>query len=105
MHRLPPLRTAALVAVLALSAGCQTTYFRNRARDFGECFAVQAGVGPGLGVEAKAAGEAAGPRTIFGTAADRGLLGWAGVGPDPRVPVSSRSPARPPPATAKPTSR
>ena len=38
------LRTAVLLALLMMSAGCQTTignYFGNRGRDFGECFGLQ----------------------------------------------------------------
>ncbi len=53
------LQTAVLLALLTLTAGCQTTignYFGNRARDFGESFLVQAGLGLGLGVDVKAAG-------------------------------------------------
>lgn len=59
-----PLRRALLAGILLiafLSTGCQTTvgnYFANRARDLGDCLALQAGIGFGLGVEAKAAGVA-----------------------------------------------
>ena len=48
-----------LLLAAALTTGCQTTvgnYFGNRARDFGECFMVHAGLGLGLGVEAKVGG-------------------------------------------------
>ena len=53
------LQATAPLALLTLSAGCQTTigsYFGNRARDFGECFALHAGFGAGLGVDVEAAG-------------------------------------------------
>ncbi len=59
MRRLGILQTGATLALLALSAGCQTTignYFGNRARDFGECFRLQTGFGPGVGVSVSAAG-------------------------------------------------
>ncbi len=85
MHSLPLLRTAALVAVLALSAGCQTTvgnYFGNRARDFGECFAAQVGLGVGLGVDIRAVGilhASVGGGFYF----DGATLGWAYGAPLP----------------------
>ena len=53
------LQTAVLLALLPLSAGCQTSidnYFGNRARDLGECFMLQAGLGIGIDVDVKAAG-------------------------------------------------
>ena len=49
----------ALVSLISLSPGCQTTlgnYLAKRGRDFGECFLLQAGVGLGIGVDVKAAG-------------------------------------------------
>ncbi len=48
-----------LVSLISLSTGCQTTvgnYFANRGRDFGDCFHLQVGFSPGLGVVAKAGG-------------------------------------------------
>jgi hypothetical protein len=49
-----------LLALIALcGSGCSTAvgyYFGNRAKDFGECFRLNAGLGVGLGVDAKVAG-------------------------------------------------
>ncbi len=53
--------TAALSLLLLASTGCQTSignYFANRARDFGDMFLVQGGIGYGLGAQVKAAGVA-----------------------------------------------
>ena len=50
-----------LVLIAVLGSGCQTSignYFSNRARDFGECFRLQAGAGLGIGATANAAGVA-----------------------------------------------
>ena len=53
-------QAAALLALLTLTAGCQTTignYFGNRARDFGECFHLTVGFTPlALGATVKVAG-------------------------------------------------
>lgn len=55
-------RTSTLLPFLiaaGLSAGCQTTvgnYLANRGRDLGECFRLQAGLGPGLGASVSAGG-------------------------------------------------
>ena len=54
----PPLLLTALVF---FAAGCQTSvgnYFANRTRDFGECFRLQVGFGPGIGAHVQAAGVA-----------------------------------------------
>ena len=48
-----------LFLIVALTTGCQTTvgnYFAERGRDFGECFRLQVGGGPGLGVCARVGG-------------------------------------------------
>ena len=53
------MRSSLLLLILLTSAGCQTTvgnYFANRGRDLGDCFPIQAGLGLGLGVDAKVAG-------------------------------------------------
>ncbi len=53
------LQTAVLLALLTLSAGCQTTignYLGNRAQDLSDCFLIETGVGIGLGVDVKAGG-------------------------------------------------
>ena len=54
MRRLRFLQAAVLLALLTLSAGCQTTignYFGNRARDFVEWLLLQIGIGVELGAD------------------------------------------------------
>ena len=54
-----PLQFLTLIAIITMTAGCQTTvgnYLANRGRDFGESFRVQVGAGPGIGVSVAGAG-------------------------------------------------
>ncbi len=52
-------RAALILAIVLGATGCRTTighYFANRARDLGECFTIQGGIGIGLGVDVRLAG-------------------------------------------------
>ena len=57
--RIPSRLLIPLFLVVIVTTGCQTTvgnYFTNRGRDLGECFRLQVGGGPGLGVGARVGG-------------------------------------------------
>ena len=65
--------------IVALTTGCQTTvgnYLVNRARDLGECFLLQTGLGVGLGADVKAAGllHVAGIAGLYVPSASLGLV-------------------------------
>ncbi|MCI0342602.1 MAG: hypothetical protein L0216_15920 [Planctomycetales bacterium] len=56
----PLLKAGCLILSLAAAPGCAElgNYFKNRARDFGEIFRLQVGLGVGLGASARLAGVA-----------------------------------------------
>lgn len=83
--------------LVGLGTGCRTTvgnYFAKRARDLGDCFLAQAGLGVGLGVDVKAGGLLHAD-ALFSIYFEGGSVGWVYGAPRPaaRVGYFGHSPA------------